>query len=170
VATFEQEFVPAGMTMGDRAVGTVWLSWPDRALFQTGEPAVQMMGLSGRTVRLVDITDETCDERTLTDREWERIPLAALLDPRGASLHFKVMESGQGGVLLEPREPGGVDRVEIEIGAAGLPNSVQVVDPQGAVNRLAFGAWQPATGPPGGLWLPEAPPGVECLAEPGPLE
>ena len=33
-ASFAQVFTPAGMTLGEEATGTVWLAWPDKALFQ----------------------------------------------------------------------------------------------------------------------------------------
>jgi len=169
-ADFDQEYIPAGMSMGESAVGRVWLAWPDRALFHTGDPAYRLMGLSGRTVRLVDSADETCDEHVLTDREWERIPLAAVLDPRGAQPHFGVESGGERGIVLIPREPGGVDSVEIVLGVDGLPAEVVIRDPQGAVNRMRFSGWTPAPAPPDGRWLPEPPSGVECVADPGALD
>ncbi len=131
-----QEYIPAGMTMGEEATGRVWLAWPDRALFHTGEPPFRLMGLQGRTVRLVDLHDETCDERTLSDREWERVPLAAVLDPRGALVHFDVVDRADNEIVLIPKEPGGVDRVEVDLGEDDLPDEVTIWDPQGAVNRL----------------------------------
>ena len=169
-ATFEQEYIPAGMDMGEKAEGLVWLAWPDRALFHTGNPPFRLMGLSGRTVRLVDLDDETCDEHVLTDREWERVPLAAVLDPRGAELHFTVEELGSEGIVLTPREAGGVDRVELILGGLGLPIEVVIGDPQGAVNRLIFDGWTPSTAPPDERWLPDPPSGVECVADPGTLD
>lgn len=169
-AGFEQEFVPVGMTVGEEARGRVWLAWPDRALFHTGVPVRQMMGLSGRTVRLIDLEDETCDERLLTDREWERIPLAAVLDPRGALVHFDVANDGEKGIVLKPKEPGGVDRVEVVLGDDGLPLEITIRDPQGAVNRLEFSDWERAEGPPRRLWLPTPPGDVECVADPGALD
>jgi hypothetical protein len=169
-ADFEQEYIAAGMTAGELADGRVWLAWPDRALFHTGDPPVRFMGLLGRTVRLVDVTDETCDERELTDREWERVPLAAVLDPRGALVHFSVAAEGEAGIVLSPREPGGVDRVTVVLGADGLPAEVAIRDPQGALNRLIFTRWRRSTAPPRDAWLPAPPKGVECVTEPGPLE
>jgi len=169
-AVFDQEYIPAGMTVGETAKGVVWLAWPNRALFHTGNPPFRLMGLSGRTVRLVDLGDETCDEHELTDREWERVPLAAVLDPRSAELHFTVEELGSDGVTLIPREAGGVDRVEVVLGDLGLPSEVIIRDPQGAVNRLTFETWTPSDDPPDGRWLPDPPPGVECAADPGALD
>jgi hypothetical protein len=169
-AGFAQSFVPAGMTVGEEARGRVWLSWPDRALFHTGEPVYQVMGLSGRTVRLIDLGDGTCDERLLSDREWERIPLAAVLDPRGALVHFDVVDDGAGGIVLTPREPGGVDRVEVVLGDGDLPSTITIRDPQGAMNRLEFSDWSRADGPPEQLWLPAPPNGVECVTEPDALD
>lgn len=156
--------------MGEKAAGVVWLAFPDRALFHTGIPPFRLMGLSGRTVRLVDLEDETCDEHELTDREWERVPLAAVLDPRGAELHFTVEEFGSEGIVLIPREAGGVDRVEVTLGDLGLPIEVVIRDPQGAVNRLSFESWEPSAEPPDGFWLPTPPSGVECVADPGALD
>lgn len=169
-ADYEQEFVPAGMSMGETAVGQVWLAWPDRALFHTGEPPFRLMGLQGRTVRLVDIQDETCDEHELSDREWERVPLAAVLDPRGALVHFNIVEHSDVGIVLIPKEPGGVDRVEVILGSDDLPDEVSIWDPQGAVNCLVFSDWNVAKEPPGGSWLPALPPDVECATDPGPLD
>jgi len=169
-AEFAQEFVPVGMTMGEEAKGRVWLAWPDRALFHTGEPPFQMMGLSGRTVRLIDFGDETCDERLLSDREWERIPLAAVLDPRGAQVHFIVDGQGASGITLTPKKSGGVDRVEVILGEDGLPTEVTILDPQGAVNHLVFSSWRPSPSPPDDLWLPSPPTGVECVVDQGALD
>jgi hypothetical protein len=169
-AEFKQEYIPAGMAMGEEANGRVWLAWPDRALFHTGEPAFRLMGLQGRTVRLVDLADETCDERVLTDREWERVPLAAILDPRGALVHFDVAEVADSGIVLIPKEAGGVDRVEVILGDDDLPVSVTIRDPQGAVNALRFTSWSAADEPPSGAWLPAPPEGVECVADSGPLD
>lgn len=169
-ADFTQEYIPAGMTVGEKAAGRVWLAWPDRALFHTGEPPFRLMGLQGRTVRLVDISDQTCDERALTDREWERVPLAAILDPRGALVHFDVAEHTDVGVVLIPKEPGGVDRVEVILGGDDLPASVTIRDPQGALNSLRFTGWISAGEPPDGAWLPAPPEGVECVADLGPLD
>lgn len=169
VADFVQESIPVGLSK-EEAKGRVWLAWPDRALFHTGEPPYQMMGLSGRTVRLIDLRDETCDERLLSDREWERIPLAAVLDPRGALVHFAVVDRGERGITLIPKEPGGVDRVEVELGVDDLPLEVTILDPQGAVNRLRFAKWEPSDGPPEDLWLSNPPDGVECVTDPGALD
>jgi hypothetical protein len=169
-ADFAQEFIPVGMTMGDRANGRVWLTWPDRALFHTGEPPFQMMGLSGRTVRLIDLGDETCDERFLSDREWERIPLAAVLDPRGAQVQFTVAATGASGITLTPKEPGGVNRVEVVLNAESLPLEVTVFDPQGAVNRLAFSNWRSSESPPDDQWLPDPPGSIDCVVDQGALD
>ncbi len=169
-AEFDQEYIPVGMTTGEQAHGQVWLAWPDRALFHTGKPPFRLMGLQGRIVRLVDLPDETCDEHQLSDREWERVPLAAVLDPRGAPVHFDVTEGGDAGFVLIPKEPGGVDRVEVILGADDLPSRVSIWDPQGAVNRLEFSGWSASKAPPDGSWLPAAPAGVECATDSGPLD
>jgi hypothetical protein len=169
-ADFEQEYIPAGMTAGEEAQGQVWLAWPDRALFHTGEPPFRLMGLQGRTVRLVDLHDETCDEHQLSDREWERVPLAAVLDPRGALVHFNVKEHSDAGIVLFPKETGGVNRVEVILGKDDLPDEVLIWDPQGAVNRLDFSDWKASKEPPDGAWLPAAPEHVECATDPGPLD
>ncbi len=169
-ADYRQEYVAAGMAMGEEAAGRVWLSWPDRALFHTGDPAIRLMGLDGRVARLVDAEAGSCDEHRLSDREWERFPLAVLLDPTAASEHFDLAARGDRGLVLRPRQVGGVDRIEIELGGDGLPTEVIIVDPQGATNRLSFSIWRPSDGPPGRTWLPEAPPGVECVTDPGALE
>lgn len=169
VADFKQESIPVGMSK-EVAKGRVWLAWPDRSLFLTGEPPYQKMGLSGRTVRLIDLRDETCDERVLTDREWERIPLAAVLDPRGALVHFTVADQDDDGIALIPKEPGGVDRVVVKLGGDDLPFEVTILDPQGAVNRLRFTNWNISAEPPEGLWLPTPPEGVECTVDPGALD
>ncbi len=164
-ADYDQEYVAAGMGAGERVTGVVAVGWPDRALFQTADPTIQMMGLEGRLVRLVDLDVPSCDEHRLDDDEWSRIPLAAVLDPGGAVDRFTVLEHGDRGFVLVPRDPGGVDRVEVVLGADDLPEEVVVVDPQGAINRLTFASWSPSNGPPGGAWLPEPPPGLECVSD-----
>jgi len=166
-AEYTQEYVPAGMTLGDRESGRVWIAWPDLARFDAGDPVVRRMGLEGRRVRLVDLEASACDEHVLDDAEWARIPLAAVLEPRQAVDRFTVLEGDAGEVVLVPREPGGIDRVEVSIGDDGLPSVVRVVDPQGAVNRLEFSSWSPAASAPPGGWLPAVPQGVECAGDVG---
>lgn len=166
-ASYRQEFVPAGMEKGEVASGTVWVAWPDRALFMTGTPVQRTMALVGRKVRLVDLELGSCEEHVLDDQEWERIPLVAVLDPRHALDHFRVTLDGQGRLILEPREPGGVARVEVVSGGSGLPSEVTVVDIQGAVNHLWFTGWTAAEGPPHGRWLPQPPQGVVCQSSSG---
>ncbi|MGD8440785.1 MAG: outer membrane lipoprotein carrier protein LolA [Holophagae bacterium] len=169
-ADYRQEYVPAGMTLGEQAAGQVWVAWPDRALFHTGDPVVRLMGLDGRVARLVDLEAGSCDEHRLSDREWERFPLAALLDPEAASQRFDLAEQGTSGIVLRPREVGGIDRLEVTLNDAGLPVEVVIVDPQGATNRLGFLDWRPSAGPPSGAWLPGPPSGMTCVTDPGPLE
>ena len=153
------------MGAGDKVSGVVAVAWPDRALFRTTGPTVQMMGLEGRLVRLVDLDIPSCDEHLLDDDEWSRIPLAAVLDPGGAVDRFTVLEHGARGFVLVPREPGGVDRVEVVLGVDDLPEEVVVVDPQGATNSLTFTSWRPSNGPPDGAWLPQPPAGLECISD-----
>ena len=164
-ADYGQEYVAAGMVSGDEVSGVVVVGWPDRALFRAIDPSNQRMGLEGRLVRLVDLDVPSCDEHRLDDDEWARVPLAAVLDPRGAVDRFTVLEHGERGFILVPREPGGVDRVEVVLGEDDLPDEVVVVDPQGSTNRLQFTAWRPSDGPPDGKWLPEPPPGLECITD-----
>ena len=161
-AAYHQEFVPAGMTAGEKVDGEVWVAWPDRAHFRSGHPTVRLMGLDGRRVRLVDLDLPSCEDHQLDDDEWARIPLAAVLDPQSAVDRFTVLAIGDRGVALEPRRPGGVARVEVLLRPDSLPLEVVVVDPQGATNRLEFGAWTPLEHPPEGGWLPAAPAGVQC--------
>jgi hypothetical protein len=166
-AEYSQEYVAAGMGAGDEISGFVMVSFPDRALFRAVEPPGQVMGLEGRLVRLVDLEVPSCDEHQLDDDEWARVPLAAVLDPRGAVDRFTVLDHGEKGFTLVPREPGGVDRVDVVLGENDLPDEVVVVDPQGATNRLRFTAWHPVDGPPNGQWLPSPPPGLECIGDVG---
>jgi hypothetical protein len=161
-ASYHQEYVPAGMTMGEQESGMVWVSWPDRALFRFGEPVVRVMGLDGRNVRLVDLEVASCDDHELSDDEWARIPLAAVLDPRGAVDRFVVLVLGERGFALEPREPGGVQRVEVSLGDDNLPRVLTIVDPQGSTNTLSFLAWQGTDTPPEDGWIPKPPATVRC--------
>ena len=164
-AEYRQDYIAAGMTAGEEILGEVTVAWPDRALFRAGTPVQQMMGLEGRMVRLVDLEVASCDDHRLDDDEWARVPLAAVLDPAGSVDHFSVLGRGEHGFTLVPREPGGVDRVEVALGPDNLPAVVIVVDPQGATNRLDFSDWRPAHGPVDGSWLPNPPPGLECIAD-----
>ncbi len=164
-AKYNQEYVAAGMAAGDEVSGVVVVAFPDRALFRAVEPPGQMMGLEGRLVRLVDLEVPSCDEHHLDDDEWARVPLAAVLDPRSAVDRFTVLDHGERGFTLVPREPGGVDRVDVVLGENNLPDEVIVVDPQGATNHLRFTSWRPVSGPPEGHWLPEPPPGLECIGD-----
>ncbi len=162
---YRQEYISAGMSAGEVVDGEVLAAWPDRALFHTGDPTTQLMGLDGRIVRLVDLLVPSCDEHLLDDDEWARIPLAAILDPPSALDHFAVLERGEHGFTLVPREPGGVARVEVFLNDENLPREVVVIDPQGATNRLVFTNWRSSDGPPGGSWLPDAPPGLDCVVD-----
>lgn len=165
-ASYAQEYVPPGMTLGEQVVGQVWLAWPDKALFATGSPVVRWMGLSGRLLRLLDFENMSCDDHLLTAEEWERIPLIAVLDPGEAVERFSVVAEGESGLILIPREAGGVSRVKVLIGEDGLPAQVVVSDPQGAVSTFEFNDWQAAEGPPGGAWLPEPPNDISCISDP----
>jgi hypothetical protein len=164
-ADYRQEYIAAGMSSGEKVAGVVVVSWPDRALFRAGDPPTQMMGLDGPVVRLVDSRAPSCDEHVLDADEWARVPLAAVLDPRGAVDRFTVLQHGDRGFVLVPREPGGVDRVEVVLGDGDLPEEVTVVDPQGATNRLRFTDWRESDGPPDGAWLPAPPPGLTCITD-----
>ncbi len=164
-AGYHQEYVPAGMTLGEEVAGTVWVAWPDRAHFRAGEPLDRIMGLEGRRVRLVDLGTPSCDDHVLNDAEWARIPLAAVLDPRTAVDHFTIVDRGSDGLTLIPREPGGVARVDVRLGEDDLPNRVVIVDPAGSRNTLDFEDWQPASPPSDGGWLPAPPTGVDCLED-----
>ncbi len=161
-SAYHQEYVPAGMSAGETADGTVYVAWPDRALFITGRPAVRSMGLEGRRVRLVDQESGSCEDHALTDNEWQRVPLAAVLDPAAAVDRFTVSSRSERAFGLAPREPGGVALVEVELAPGGLPAAVLVVDPQGATNRFHFSGWSRAGGPPDRAWLPNPPAGVAC--------
>lgn len=164
-ADFEQEYVAAGMSQGERVTGKVWLAWPDRVYFETGDPVVRTMGLDGRHARLVDLEVPSCDEHVLTDEDWQRVPLAAVLHPGSAVDNFTVVARGEAGLSLMPREPGGVEEVELVLDERRMPREVVIVDPQGARNRLLFNGWRTADGPPEGVWLPSPPPGLSCVAE-----
>ncbi len=162
-APYTQEYIPPGMTLGEIVEGRVWLSWPDKALFSTGDPIQRWMGMEGRLIRLLDLENSTCDDHRLTNGEWERIPLIAVLDPSGALERFSVVSEGENGLALIPRDPGGVSRVEISISEAGLPDRVVIRDPQGAVSTFEFGSWNGVDSPPDGDWLPRPPEGISCV-------
>jgi len=163
--SYVQEYVPAGMTAGETVSGTLVLAWPDRALFTEGEPPVRSMGLEGRKVRLVDLEARSCDDHVLTDREWTRIPLVAMLDPAKALDRFSLAVS-EDALVLVPREPGSIARTTVRPGPDGLPSEVTVEDVSGAINRFRFSGWRPASGLPEG-WLPEPPEGVTCVSDDG---
>jgi hypothetical protein len=164
-ASYHQNYVPAGMTQGEEVDGIVWVAWPDRALFRAGEPWIRSMGLDGRKLRLVDRELSSCDDHLVSDDEWARIPLAAVLEPQRAVDHFTVLSSSENGFALEPRQPGGVARVEVGLGPENMPAFVVVVDPQGATNRLDFSGWTVAPSAPDGGWLPDPPAGVPCISD-----
>jgi hypothetical protein len=164
-ASYRQEYIAAGMGAGEEVTGKVVVGWPDRAVFVADSPSRQQMGLDGRLVRLLDAEIPSCDEHLLDDDEWARVPLAAVLDPRGAVDRFSVLDHGDLGFVLVPREPGGVERVIVVLGEGHLPNEVIVVDPQGSTNHLWFSGWESVQGPPNGVWLPEPPLGLDCISD-----
>lgn len=159
-ADYVQAYIPAGLSGGEEVVGTVRLAWPDRALFTTGDPVVRRMGLDGRRVRLVDLEVSSCEDHRLTDDEWARVPLVALLDPDGAVDRFILASDGDR-LTLTPREPGGVQQVTVTVGDDGLPAEVAVHETGGSVNRFTLSGWRAGRAPEGG-WLPRPPAGVEC--------
>ncbi len=165
-ASYRQEYIAAGMTAGDTASGTVWISWPDHALFSSKGAGGRIMGLEGRQVRLLDLESRTCDDHLLTEDEWERIPLAAILDPASATARFSVTLDGHGHLVLRPLHPGGIARVEMTLDHH-LPAAVLITDPQGAVNRFEFHGWTKRSTPPPGGWLPAPPAGIVCTVTAG---
>jgi hypothetical protein len=162
-ASYRQLFTPVGMTTAEEMAGQVWVALPDRAHFRAGDPPLQLMGLQGRAVRLIDLDVPSCDDHLLSDEDWARIPLAAVLDPEGAVEHFSILDLGDNGISLIPLEPGGVDRVEVILDSSGLPEQVVVVDPQGATNHLLFSGWHQSEPPPEDAWLPVPPSKLECV-------
>jgi len=164
-AVYHQVYLPAGMTIGEKADGQVWVSWPNRALFISGEPPLRLMGLQGRSVRLLDLEVPSCDDHELTAEEWASIPLAAVLDPQGAIDEFSVLEHGESGFALVPRETSGVNRVTIELGPNNLPKKITITDPQGGTNEMSFSDWQGNETPPDGKWLPTPPKGLNCVGD-----
>jgi hypothetical protein len=160
-APYIQVFVPAGMSLGDEERGVVWVSWPDRALFAMGDPVVREMGLDGRDVRLLDAEAGTCDDHHLTEEEWQRVPLVALLEPTAAVDRFTVIALEDGGIALVPRDAGGVARIEVALDDASRPVRLVIEDPQGGTNTFEFGTWR-ETSPPARGWRPEPPEGTTC--------
>ena len=88
------------------------------------------------TIKFLDSDVPSCDEHQLDDDEWARVPLAAVLDPRGAVDRFTVLERGERGFTLVPHDPGGVDRVEVVLGAGNFPVEVVVVDRRSRIDPL----------------------------------
>ncbi len=160
VADYVQEYVPAGMTEGEEERGTLTLAWPDHALFIAGDPPVRLMGMVGRSVRLLDLEVPSCDDHQLTREEWERTPLLAVLEPQRAVERFSVALEG-GTLVLRPRTAGGVARLAVTVDDTGLPGQVTIEDAAGAVNRLTFSRWRRGVEPTGG-WLPQPPEGLVC--------
>lgn len=165
-ADYSQEYIPAGMDEGEFVSGRLWLAWPDKLLFIQDRPEKRSMGFEGRKLRLVDEEAGSCDEHLMSQEEWERIPLMAILDTRLAVEHFSILESAPGEISLIPHEKGGVDRVEIFVGDAGMPRMLTLTDPQGALSRFKFSEWKEASSHPGESWLPAPPEGVECVGDP----
>lgn len=163
-AAYRQTFIPVGMASGEEVNGRIWIGWPDRALFKSGDPVNRIMGLAGRRVRLVDLADSSCEDHTLTDDEWQRIPLVAVLDPTAALKHFAVTVDADHRLVLAPIRVGGVRRVELEMGDDGMPAEVVVLDPQGAVNRFTFRSWHGGDRGPAGGWIPAPPRDIPCTA------
>ncbi len=160
---FEQEYIPAGFTEGDRTSGQLWLQWPDRMLFVSGSPPVQWLGLEGRRTRLLDLDAGTCEDHVLTDEEWERIPLVAVLDPQRAVELFTIMQGPAGEIVLLPRQRSDLERIELTARDNGLPAQLKIHDGQGSVNIFEFQTWSAADSEVS--WIPEAPDNVSCFGE-----
>ncbi len=167
LADYVQEYSPAGMTAGEEERGTLTLAWPDHALFVVGDPPVRLMGMVGRSVRLLDLEVPSCDDHQLTREEWERTPLLAVLEPQRAVERFSVALEGNT-LVLRPRTAGGVTRLIMTVDDEGMPSQVTIEDAAGAVNRLVFSKWRRGVQPAGG-WLPQPPGGLVCSedAQPG---
>ena len=160
---FTQEYVPAGFSEGDRVTGQLWLQWPDRMLFVSGEPPVQWLGLHGRQVRLLDLDAETCEDHRLSDQEWERIPLVAVLDPQRAVELFSITAGADGEIVLLPSGRSDLERLQLAVAENGLPLELVVHDGQGSVNRFLFEGWEAAESSV--EWIPQPPDGVACFGE-----
>jgi len=164
-ASYVQEYIPAGMDLGEEVSGELRIAWPDHALFLQKEPEKRSMGLEGRRLRLVDFEALSCDEHILSEEEWQRVPLIAVLDTRQALEHFSILKGDSGAILLLPHEKGGVERVELSLGPKGLPGTLIIRDPQGAISTFHFTGWKAVKKPAGESWLPEPPEGVGCVGD-----
>lgn len=164
-AEFDQEYLPAGFDQGNREHGTVVIAPPARIRFDYGGPAPRVFALDGNLARSVDPSAGTCDAVRIDQGAWERLPLAALLDPASAERSFQISSSGAT-LHLTPREPSPeLVAIDVRVDASHFVTAVEVVDQDGNKNRFGFRRWRKATLPAQAFFRPALAGSPPCLPE-----
>ena len=164
-AAFSQTYTPAGFDEGTSDAGTVVLAPPGRLRFDYTGAEPRVFAVADGIAREVDPGAGTCDAFRVGGGVWDRLPLAALLDPTATVKSFETVVVGE--VLrLTPREPSpDLASIEVTLGAAGLPATLAVRDGEGNRNLFSFSAWQAVAVPPAATFAPALPGKPPCHPE-----
>ncbi len=159
---FVQHYLPAGFASGTREGGTLLLVPPARLRFDYRGATPRVFAVDGSVARLVDEHAGTCDAVAIDRGAWERLPLAALLDPAAARQAFLV-EERPGELRLVPRHAT-QDVAEILVtGTPGLPPTrLVIVDPAGNRNEFVFSHWTRTRTPQDDAFRPHLPGAPPC--------
>lgn len=159
---FTQTYVPAGLETGTTEAGSLTVVAPDRLRFDYSGGGSRTFAVDGTVARLVDPVAGTCDAVTLDRGRWERLPLAALLDPAAARASFAV-ETAPGRIRMTPRTPDPeVGEVIVAIDRASLPTAVTIVDAAGNRNEFRLRNWSEVAAPEPSFFQPHLPGAAPC--------
>jgi Outer membrane lipoprotein carrier protein LolA len=167
-AHFVQRYVPSGFKEGNRDEGEVVLVAPSSLRFDYSGKDPRAFAVDGTVARLVDDVAGTCDAVRLDSATWDRLPLAALLDPGAARAAFVVSREGNA-LRLVPRSPGPeLSQLVIGAGTDHLPAEVVATDGNGNRNEFSFTGWRKVEPPAPAFFRPALPGAKPCLPEVAP--
>jgi outer membrane lipoprotein-sorting protein len=164
-ATFTQTYTPSGFDEGTSDAGTVVVAPPGRLRFDYLGAEPRVFAVDEGVARQVDPGAGSCDAFRLDGALWDRLPLAALLDPAATVKSFDAVAVA--GVLrLTPREPSPeLASIEVTVGPSGLPATVVVRDGEGNRNLFSFSGWVAVAVPPAASFAPALPGKAPCRPE-----
>jgi outer membrane lipoprotein-sorting protein len=164
-ASFTQEYVPAGFESGSKDTGSVTVVAPAQLRFDYTGEGTRVFAVDHGTVRMVDQGNGTCDAIRLDQGAWQRLPLAALLDPGAATHAFVVVGSGAT-LTLTPRAPTPeLTRLVVEVNNDHTVRAIDVFDDSDNRNRFVFGPWRPVSLPVAGFFQPALAGATPCQPE-----
>jgi hypothetical protein len=160
-ARFSQAYIPEGFPAATSEGGRLTLAAPARLRFDYDNGG-RAFAVDGGVARFVDPAGPSCDAVRLDQGTWGRLPLAAVLDPAAAEAAFSIEGTGNG-LRLVPKQPTpDLAQVHLQLDAAGMIGTLEVVDQAGTVNRFLFTEWKRSPAPGEEFFRPSLPGGSPC--------